>query len=591
MMLKQLRPIHLQLILAATAFWIVALASASGYAAKTDFTILESLNYDEVCGVNLAGKTTCFNGRDGATWIPDPVGSLTTAYQNDIFGCGKDSDGWQCWKMTSGFINGTSHDSQFRKFLQNAKPNSIRLSTSGACSVNSKTSALHCLMPYWQTRSKELIKNPKSEIRAIGVHNEYVCWADGNSIECLGDYRVWNWPKKMEIAKPTEIAVGDEYICARSLTESKCWSELAPKPDTAIETAVEIKTARSWHPRRDALCGLTADQRFICAKPGTGEVMDFQERGHSIPQEFAQANVEVQDAWASDSNGCVNLKNGKVICWAWWNSSLTEVEFREPVNMIFGAGYAPCGILQSGQAECRLTYIDSATLPKPDRVRIEFGGYNKCYWNAGGIECRGRNEKIEFKSVKAVSISSSGEALCVAGVQRSAAHEFDSVKCFSYNTDLNTPPFELTNPVSVAVSEDRACAVSDDGLTCWGESYQGFPPPSNVSNPKKLLLASSHGCILDDFGFACWGDLANLQLEVPPGLDQPGRITDFALGSSRTCATLDNGNIECWGRDFDRSGSPPALNKTTSILGRGSLFCALADTGLHCWGGYTDLPK
>ena len=564
---------------------------ASVEAAETEFANLESLNYDEVCGVTTAGRTGCIKSQESATWIPNPVGNLTTAYQNELFGCGKDADGWQCWKMTAGSINGTSFDVLYRKLLEGAKPASVRLSTTNACSVNLKTSALHCILPNWQTRPKELIKKPKNEIRAIGVHNDYVCWADGNLIECQADYRPWIWPIKMEISKPLEIAVGDDYICARSLTESKCWSEQAAKPEIAVDTAIEIKSAQSWLPRRDVLCALTKEKRFVCAKPSTGEILDYQESSHLIPKEFSEPNIEVQDAWASDSSGCVKLKNGTVTCWSWLSSSLTQVEFREPVNMIFGAGQAPCGLLQSGQVECRLTYIDSATLPKPDRVRIEFGGYNKCFWNAGGIECRGRSEKIEFKSVKAVSVSSSGEALCVVGVQRSAAHSFDSVKCFSYNSELNNPPFELSNPVKVAISEDRACAISDEGLTCWGDSYQGFPPPTNVSNPKKLLLASAHGCVLDDFGFACWGDLSNLQLEVPQGLEQPGRVKDFALGSSLTCVTLAAGNVECWGRDFDGTGQPPSLQNTTSILGRGSLFCALADTGLHCWGGYTDLPR
>ncbi len=493
--------------------------------------------------------------------------------------------------MASGFINGTSLESNFRKFLENAKPESLRLSTSNTCSINQKTKSLHCLMPYWDSHAKELHKRPKSEIRAIGVHNDYVCWADGDLIECEADYRPWVWPKKMDIAKPIEIALGDNYICARSLTESKCWSENAAPANRAVVLAPELTDALSWHSRREALCGLTADRRVVCAKPATGAVYDYQESGHSIPLEYSKPNSEIKAVWVSDSNGCVNLNDGMAKCWSWWNPTLTDVEFREPVAMIFGAGYSPCGILQSGQAECRLTYIDSATLPKPDRVKIEFGGYNKCFWNSGGIECRGRAEKTEFKSVKSVAASSNGEALCVVGVQRSSALDFDSVRCFSYNTELNSPPFELSNPLSVAVNEDRACAVSDEGLTCWGESYEGTPPPNNISQPKKLLMANSHGCILDDFGFACWGDLANLQLEVPLGIEQPGRVTDFALGSSRTCVILDSGSVECWGRDFDHSGPPPLLQNTTSIVGRGSLFCALDKSGLHCWGGYTDLPK
>lgn len=570
---------------------VILFFSLSAHGAKTDFKKLESLNYDEVCGVDTAGKTTCLKGWGAASWIPDPVGVLTTAFQNDVFGCGKDADGWQCWKMPAGQFNGSSFDSQFKKFLDAAKVDSIRLSPLGACSVNRTSSALHCLMPYWQSRLKELVRKPKTEIRAIGVHNDYVCWADGNLIECEADYPSWAWPKKMEIDKPIDLAIGDNYICARSLAEAKCWSERAANVEIAVNTAEELKTAKSWLPRRDVLCALTNDQRFVCSKPSTGEVLDYQERDHLIPKEFAHPNLDIKDVWLSDTSACVNLKSGTVVCWDRWNSSPIELEFREPVNKIFGAGYVPCGILQSGQAECRMTTIDSATLPKPDRVRIEFGGYSRCYWNSGGIECRGGYDKVEFRSVKAVSISNSGEVLCIVGVQRFAANQFDSVKCFSYNTNLSTPPFEFSNPTTIAVSEDRACAVSDDGLTCWGESYQGTPPPSNILNPKKLLLASSHGCVLDEFGFACWGDLANLQLEVPAGLDQPGQVTDFALGSSRTCVTLAAGNVECWGRNFNQSGSPPSLSQTTSILGRGSLFCALADTGLHCWGGYTELPK
>lgn len=570
----------------------VLLFSASPVAASaSDFAKLESLSFDEVCGINTAGKTICEKGQGADTWIPDPIGALSTAYQNEFFGCGKDADGWQCWKMASGLLNGNTYEQTFRKFLEEAKPNSIRLSESVVCSVTKKSSALYCLMPHWFTRSQELIRNPKTEIRAIGVHNNYVCWADGNLIECEAEGSPWAWPKKMEILNPIEIAVGDNYICARSLTESKCWSAKAIMPDLATNTTAEIKTAQSWLARSDVLCALTKDKRLVCSNPSTGKILDYQELGHSIPKEFALPNVEVKDAWVSDLRGCVNLNNGIVNCWSWWNSSVTPVEFREPVKLIFGLGDTPCGLLQSGQIECRLDFIEIATLPKPDRVRIEFGGYNKCFWNSGGIECRGRNEQIEYKSVKSVSVSSSGEALCVVGIQRSSAHSFDSVKCFSYNSELNNPPYELSNPVKVAISEDRACAISDVGLTCWGESYQGFPPPMNVSNPKKLLLASAHGCVLDDFGFSCWGDLTNLQLEVPRGLEQPGRVKDFALGSSLTCVTLDAGKVECWGRDFDRTGPPPALQNTTSILGRGSLFCALDDTGLHCWGGYTDLPR
>lgn len=557
----------------------------------TDFTKLESISYDEVCGLSSSGKTKCFKGQESPTWVPDPVGKISEAYQNDIFGCGKDGASWSCWKMTAGLIKGVTLDEKFRKLLENAKPNTVQLSISNLCGVDKKSSSLHCLMPYWNSGSQEIQKKPKTEIRAIGAHDNYVCWADGDKIECQFNYQPWPIPKKMELTKPVEIKLGDSFLCARSLDEAKCWSDKSTPYNVPTVMPLEIAKAQTWMALEDSICAFTTDQRIVCANPTSGALLDPQQQGSMIPVSYQQPNSDVQNVWGSESYGCVNLKNGSVQCWTWWSGSANAVDFREPVERLFGSGSTPCGILQSGQVECRMYYIDSSTLPKPDRVRVEFGGYNRCFWNSGGIECRGRTEKIEFKSVKSVSTASSGEVICVVGVQRSSPSDFDSVRCFTYNTDLVNPPFDLSNPIAVAASEERACAVSDEGLTCWGTGYQGSPPPTNVSNPKKLLMATSHGCILDDFGFACWGDLANLQLEIPAGLDQPGKVTDFALGTSRTCVTLDTGDVECWGRDFDRSGPPPKLSKTTSILGRGSLFCALADSGLHCWGGYSDLPR
>jgi hypothetical protein len=114
--------------------------------------------------------------------------------------------------------------------------------------------------------------------------------------------------------------------------------------------------------------------------------------------------------------------------------------------------------------------------------------------------------------------------------------------------------------------------------------------PNTVSQQKKVEMSSRHACAIDQFGFVCWGELTALDLQIPKGLDQPGRVIDFALGASRTCVILDTGYVECWGRDYELSGLPPATVGATSILGRSGLFCALDTTGVHCWGGDTSLP-
>ncbi len=576
--------------LAAYLLW--ATISSPALAAKTDFTQLESISssYEEVCGFDLAGKVKCQNGNDTATWIPDAVGKLTSAFENLFFACGTDSDGWQCWKMAKREIAGLPLDQKIRTFLGDAKPNSIRLSRTVACSVSQHSGQLHCLTPY--SSPEEFYETPKTAIRTLGVNESYVCWADGDLINCRGTFPPWNWPKKMEIANPFEIALGNDYICARSLIESKCWSQKSQLSENAVATSPEILSAKQWLPRENSLCALTNDHRVVCSMPSTGKTFDHQEKNNLIPLEYVKSNPEIQNIWTSAFNACIQLKNGSVTCWSWWNLKRTTIEFREPVATLFSSGEEPCAILLSGQAECRFA---AKTLPNNDKVRIVHASINPCYWNAGGIDCqgfKGYQDQLEFKSIKHVSASDRANEVCVVGVPRGSIDDHLEVRCIGgYDTTLSLPPILLKNPMTVAISEKRACAASDSVLLCWGKAFFGKQPPSNILNPKKLLMTKSHACLMDEFGFDCWGDLADHELEVPSELNSPGRVVDFALGDDRTCVVLNSGSVECWGRSTPFSVAPPALTGATSIVGRDDLFCALASTGLHCWSQNTGLPR
>lgn len=563
--------------------------------AAPDFQSLESLNYDEVCGLDRQGKTACYRGREAGTWIPDVVGKLRSAWQNEVFGCGEDEDGWKCWRMVSGWYEKYVSDAVIRNFLKSSLTHTLRLSPTSICAQDRQTQELSCLTPSWEAKPKAWQKKVKYKLTAIGVHDSYVCWGDGDEIFCDEEYVRWRIPKNLELKSLKEIKLGDTYLCARSKTEAHCWTSGSGASPHKQPLASEMIEAKQWHNRRESICAVTRTGSFICVNPATGATIDPTSPGNSIPPQYAAPSAQLKSIWVSDSHGCGLHTDGKVQCWSWWNSTNFAVEFSEPVNMLFGSGYSPCGLMQSGQAECRLTYIDGRTLPKAGRVRVEFGGYNKCFWNEGGVDCRGRADSISFKSVKSLAASTAGDSMCVVGVLQDASYSFDTVRCLSYDPKLQMPPHELRNPTAVAVHKDSACAISDDGLTCWGDGFSGSSLPTTIVGARKLRLSDSHGCLLDDFGFACWGDLNGLQLEVPSGLEHPGRVVDFALGSSRTCVVVDSGEVQCWGRDFDSSGPPPAFTNATSIVGRGSLFCALGTTntgpGLHCWGGYTDLPR
>lgn len=565
-----------------------------------DFISLESLSYDEVCGEDRSGQTRCLKSGTGSTWVPDSVGQLTSAYSNTKIGCGFDEDGLKCWRLPSGKNprRGEPEPEAFRQLLRKSDPSSIQTSESGVCGTRNKARDLECLLIDWpEVKDGVFTFSSKDEIHLVSASNSVLCWAERASgptvgrkiksrISCTTAFpKIIKAPTVPDTTNLTEITVGFDWICARSKTEARCFTD-----QSAIPLDLDFKEAKTWQSAHENLCALTQDNRTICVDPKTGNSPQSG-LGRYIPQEFIEPNPDIEQLWISSSQACTMTFRKEVYCWDSWSTAATKVTFTPKLTRLFGSGTEPCGQMSDGGVECRLFYSESRTLSKPDRVRIEFGGYNKCFWNSSGVDCRGRYDTIDYRSVRSVTASREQESLCVIGVRSDQASEFETVRCYSHNTELDSPPFELSNPTSVASTDDKACAIADDGLVCWGQAYDDVPMPTSTLNPSKVLLGRRHACALDDFGLICWGELSAFSLEIPSDLQQPGRVTDFALGASRTCAVLDTGGVECWGRDYELSGPPPRMTNVKSLVGRGGLFCALDDTRVRCWGGETGLPK
>ena len=138
-----------------------------------------------------------------------------------------------------------------------------------------------------------------------------------------------------------------------------------------------------------------------------------------------------------------------------------------------------------------------------------------------------------------------------------------------------------TTVKSIVAAAEHTCAIVDDSsLMCWGKNDVGQLgvlklPNTAVTSPvgpvdlgsgrtaKALSLGSSHTCaILDDDTLKCWG---NGGYSSPLGYgDQTSRTAPEAtavvnLGSGRTakaisaasshtCAILDDDTLKCWGR-------------------------------------------
>ncbi len=183
---------------------------------------------------------------------------------------------------------------------------------------------------------------------------------------------------------------------------------------------------------------------------------------------------------------------------------------------------------------------------------------------------------------------------------------------------------------SIQAGYFHTCALLDTGEGyCWGLNTSGqlgdglndfqfinYTPQKvhGLSNKiKQITLGQSHTCALLETGdIYCWGLNQNGQLgsevnyETTQPIDTPLKIESLgdkayqiSTGTSHTCALLNNGNIECWGKnescqlgsmtDSKSSYRPLKFTLNNGVIKKLSLgqkhSCAVTLTGkILCWG-------
>jgi alpha-tubulin suppressor-like RCC1 family protein len=209
------------------------------------------------------------------------------------------------------------------------------------------------------------------------------------------------------------------------------------------------------------------------------------------------------------------------------------------------------------------------------------------------------------------------------------------IKCWGRNyngmlgdgttTDSNipVPVTGISNAVSVEVFDTTgvpgsyySCAVLSDGtVKCWGRIYLTLTATSGPVNitgfadVKKLALGFYHVCALLNSGqIKCFGRNNYNQLgdggtttapyTAPSTVSGITTATDISINNTwynspyvRTCATLADGTMSCWGPSFDGltgSFTPVAISGISNAVGVTQGFyrtCAILSSGaLQCFG-------
>ncbi len=198
---------------------------------------------------------------------------------------------------------------------------------------------------------------------------------------------------------------------------------------------------------------------------------------------------------------------------------------------------------------------------------------------------------------------------------------------------------------TIAAEGNHTCVIlNNGGVKCWGFNDFGqlgdgtttdrdAPPATSIDlgsgrTAKSIAVGPAHVCaVLDDDTLKCWGnngggrlgygDTTNRNKPDANAIDLgTGRTAQaVSVGSSHTCAILDNGSVKCWGGNIDgqlgygdiMQRDKPAsyaldlgVSRTAlSISSAANNNCVVLDNHtIKCWGynnfgqlGYGDKTK
>ena len=277
---------------------------------------------------------------------------------------------------------------------------------------------------------------------------------------------------------------------------------------------------------------------------------------------------------AGSWNTCAIMEDGRLLCWGY--------------NLYHQLGGDFSGY--EGDEPVEVMYLDSAA------IDVSMGDSHICAVLVdGSVSCWGKNNHGEVGD----------------GVDLSLCEEaFDCLVPWATTVE------GVSDAIGIGAGAGSTCVVESDGsVKCWGR-WNGTDQPT--SSPLEIagLTASAESVkqldyvctLLLDGNLMCWGlndfgelgngtqDMSWTPVEVK-NLD--GKAVDMAVGGSHACALLDDGRVQCWGRNrygtlgigelTDLSLVPVDVvgleSEVVSIDAGGLHTCAVIDDGsIQCWG-------
>lgn len=321
----------------------------------------------------------------------------------------------------------------------------------------------------------------------------------------------------------------------------------------------------------------------------------------AVPRDVPQTFSAESELFVGSYATCI-VDAGKPVCFAVDSSEGTydEKHTRRPAELAFLPLVKRFAF--NGSYGCAITPNDEVA----------------CFEGSLGGDLRAARKApyLDDKLGAPVSIAAGGDGFTNFGCVADAEHRVD---CFS--DALGPSPDSVpadTKLVQMSAGRSHMCGVTPEGgVLCWGSNdfgeagHEGYDTRPVEGLPGKAVETSAgagHSCArLEKGEMYCWGKNDHGQLGTGKAVASSSKpeqvrglssaVRAIALGGQHTCALLESGSVQCWGRntggvlgdgtDTDRA-TPTSVFGIDDALAIGAGFyqtCILRKEGkVTCFG-------
>jgi len=398
-----------------------------------------------------------------------------------------------------------------------------------------------------------------------------------------------------------------------------------------ISTAQKVVTGDAYS------CALLADATVRCWGDNENFHLSTGDQVDAWEPVVAQGLSGIVDLAARSEHNCAVRDDGAVLCWGWSGEHLGYTGIGSTPKVVSGLSGKATAVAVGDAFSCAL--IEDGTVQC-------WGANNVGQLGNDSVSHASSRTPVKVKGIDAaVALSSGSSHLCALIDDGSvwcwgSGNEHQLGKNSGTHSYAPTKVLGIDDATSIGAGLHHTCATRAAGtVSCWGRNDYGeagtgttktviraWDTAPGIDDAVQVFAGTFSTCaVLEGGKIQCWGDnqgariaLGSLPYAVehrtPEGFKQGGRwyaphapgalpgagdIVQIVASTGRSCVVRTNGDVDCWGDNYDHrigdgSVDPvPAPTKVGALsgvtqlsdFGSGQMCARKNDSSVLCLGG------